>query len=152
MPIHFRIIRTSAAAIVLAVASPALADRFDDLWRDGNHLLEPVGITKPMFRLLTAWGEGQHLIGYCSAFLSQTDVTYWQNWWDKTVVPRSEVGRTLLAKGAEAYERGLTEAASKVPQKAVCQAALVEWSGEVTALNEEARVAASPRAQGEAEQ
>lgn len=142
----------SAAAIGLATASPALADRFDDLWQDGSHLLEPADITKPMFRLLTVWGEGQHLVGYCSAFLSQADVKYWQNWWDKTVVPRSEVGRTLLAKGAQAYERGLQEAVSKDPQKAVCQAALMEWSREVTALNEEARVAASPGAQGAGEQ
>ena len=148
MTIHLRIIRASAAAIVLATAPPALADRFDDLWRDGSHLLEPAGITKPMFRLLTVWGDGQHLIGYCSTYLSQTDVTYWQNWWDKTVIPRSEVGRTLLAKGTQAYKRGLKEAAFKEPQKAVCQAALMKWSRDVTALNDGARVAASPDAQG----
>ena len=47
---------------------------------------------------------------------------------------------------------GLKEAAFKEPQKAVCQAALMKWSRDVTALNDGARVAASPDAQGAGEQ
>ena len=117
------------------MASPGLADRFDDLWIEGRELLEPAGITKPMFESLTLWSEGQYYLGFCNAHLPASDVSHWRYWWEKTVVPRSEVGKMFLAKGAQTYESGKSDGMAQAPTQGVCQAVLDSWMRDITAAN-----------------
>ena len=123
------------AGLMLCPASPAMADRFDDLWSQGHQWLEPAGITKPMFRSLTIWSEGQYFLGYCGGYLPGGDVASWRNWWSKTVVPRSEVGRHLLEKGAALYSRGVDDGRSAPPAKEFCRRVLDDWSQDIDAAN-----------------
>lgn len=122
------------AGLLLCPASPAIADRFDDLWSQTHQWLEPAGITKPMFRSLTIWSEGQYFLGYCGRYLPDSDVARWRTWWDKTIVPRSEVGRGLLDKGGALYSRGIEDAKSP-PAKELCRRILDDWSRDMNAAN-----------------
>lgn len=123
------------AGLLLYPVSPATADRFDNLWLEGHQWLEPAGITKPMFRSLTIWSDGQYFLGYCGAYLSDGDVDLWRNWWTKTIVPHSEVGRQLLKKGAALYARGLNDGKSAPPLKEFCRRVLDGWSKDMAAAN-----------------
>ena len=131
--------RHVVAAFALAAAIPAHADRFDDLWFEGREVLEPEGITKPMFRSLTVWSEGQYYLGYCSSYLPEGDVTHWRNWWANTLVPRGKAGSALLLGGAEKYQRGLSDGALQKPAKEFCRRVLESWSRDMEAANQEAR-------------
>lgn len=131
--------RLVVAVFSLTAASHPRADRLDDLWSKGREVLELAGITEAMFRSLTVWSEGQYYLGYCRNYLPEHDVAYWRNWWDKTVVPRSQAGAALLASAAETYQRGLNDGASQKPSQEFCRRTLDSWSSDMTAANEEAR-------------
>jgi hypothetical protein len=88
-----------------------------------------------MLRSLTIWSEGQYFLGYCGAYLSAGDVGSWRDWWSKTIVPRSEVGRQLLEKGAALYVRGLNDGKSAPPTKEFCRRVLDGWSKDMNAAN-----------------
>jgi hypothetical protein len=129
------IVRLSLATLVLWVSAHASANRFDDLWSDGRQLLEEGGITKPMFRSLLIWSEGQYFLGYCASYLPDADVAFWRRWWERTIVPRSDVGRQLLQQGADAYAKGANEAKSLRPEKELCRRVLDDWSADMDAAN-----------------
>jgi hypothetical protein len=112
-----------------------MADRFDDLWSEGHQWLEPAGITKPMFRSLTIWSEGQYFLGYCGGYLPGSDIAVWRNWWSKTIIPHSAVGRELLDRGAALYSRGVDDGKSAPPAKEFCRRVLDAWSQDINAAN-----------------
>jgi hypothetical protein len=127
--------RLVLAGVVLQLSYPALGERLDELWLEGRHLLEPAGITRPMFRTLTLWSEGQYYLGYCNDHLPAADVAHWRNWWDRTVVPRSEAGKTILSGGAQTFDRGRAHGAAQAPTQQVCGALLDSWMRDMTAAN-----------------
>lgn len=129
------ILRLSLATLLLCADARASATHFDDLWSEGRPLLEEAGITKPMFRSLMIWREGQYFLGYCGSYLSEADVAFWRSWWERTIVPRSEIGRQLLQKGADSYAKGASEAKSALPAKEVCRRVLEGWSKDMNAAN-----------------
>ena len=69
-------------------------------------------------------------------FLPESDVAYWRNGWDNTVVPRSPVGASLLTSAAESYQKGLEDGASQKPTQEFCRRRLDGWSSDMTAANE----------------
>jgi hypothetical protein len=130
------------SATTLMAMSPAralAADKLDELWSEGQHLLEPAGISKPMFRSVTVWSEGQYYIGYCSAHLDPDEVAFWRNWWERTVVPRSEIGQNLIASAGASYEKGLRDGAAQRPSGELCRRTLESWTSDMEAANEVAR-------------
>lgn len=131
--------RMSAGALAAAWAGTALAaDKLDELWSEGRHLLEPAGISKPMFRSIMVWSEGQYHIGYCSAHLQASDVAYWRNWWARTIVPDSGIGRELIAEASATYEDGLKDGGAQMPSGEFCRRTLDSWSRDMDAANEAA--------------
>lgn len=140
MKAAYRICLCAAAAAAAGLSTPAAAaDKLGDLWDEGRHLLEPAGISEPMFRSITVWSEGQYYIGYCSAHLDTNDVTFWRDWWQKTIVPRSEIGRNLLANATASYEKGLRDGEAQQPSKELCRRTLQSWNEDMEAANREAR-------------
>ena len=130
---------TLSPALYLIPSAAAPADKFDDLWSQGQPLLEQAGITKPMFRSLTVWIQGQYHLGYCQARLSEQDLSYWRNWWDRTIVPQSEAGKALLENGRVFFERGQRDGTSQAPTLQVCWSTLETWSRDMLAANELAK-------------
>ena len=114
------------------------ADKLDELWSEGKDLLEPAGISEPMFRSITVWSEGQYYLGYCDAHLDKKDVTFWRDWWQKTIVPRSEIGRSLLDHAKSSYERGLREGVAQQPSEELCRRTLQSWNADMDAANRNA--------------
>lgn len=126
-------------ALHLIPSAAAQADAFDDLWLQGQPLLEQAGITKPMFRSLTVWMQGQYYLGYCQGVLSERDISHWRNWWDRTIVSKSEAGKALLENGRVSFERGQRDGTSQAPTLQVCWSTLETWSRDMLAANESAK-------------
>jgi hypothetical protein len=99
----------------------------EQMWREMSHLLEPAGITKPMFRAANVWVEGQYLIGYCNARLDPDDVRYWTAWWRDTPLERTETGRAIIAQGDKSYAAGLSAGKLEKPSAELCQRSADDW-------------------------
>jgi hypothetical protein len=123
------------AGVVLQLSYPALGERLDELWLEERHMLESAGITKPMFRSLTLWSEGQYYLGFCNDHLPAGDVGHWRNWWERTIVPRSEAGKTILSGGTQTFDRGKADGVAQAPTQQVCSALLDSWMSDVTPAN-----------------
>lgn len=127
-------------------AGAAAQESSDSLWDQSREHYEAAGISKPMFHMFSLWMVGQSHLGYCDEHLPADEVAHWRNWWERTVVPRSEMGRLLLTEATKLYEKGLENGRREPPSADVCQYLIDAWFDEMEA--EAAKMQASPAADG----
>lgn len=116
----------SVCALTALMVQPVSANKSNDtMWEEGRAFLEPAGIDRQMFEVFSVWLEGQYHLGYCDRHLKASDVAFWRNWWEDTVLMQTEVGRMLLQRGTKLYERGLK--AGGGADREICERVAGSW-------------------------
>ena len=131
------------AAITISNAAQA-QEGFEPIWAEYGEAMRAQGIDEPMARLAMHWTELQYHLGLCrGAGLSESDITFWREWWNDTPLPQSPFGRGIIQAGNEGYTEGLEDHLRSPLDSTQCQRVLDSWIAETRAIM--AAHPASPR-------
>lgn len=122
-------------ALAALIAQPVSAEKSNDvIWAESRNFLEPAGFDRQMFEVFSIWLEGQYHLGYCDKFLKASDVAFWRNWWEDTVLMQTDVGRMLLQRGTKMYEDGLKGGEAEDVDRGICQRVATSWFKDMKAI------------------
>lgn len=106
-------------------------------WSEGESEFLAAGITKPMFRAYFYWMEQQYLLGVCENHYKEESVLYWRTWWKNTVLEKSDVGRTLLLKAGDLFNRGVEDRLKNPIPRSACLKIMADWVAQMRAVQRE---------------